>query len=379
MVCAACLRAELEPVREKLAHARGRLPSLKARCREAFKASEAANASRRDLELATAETQRAESVLREVARFVCEERVRVAVERRRVLERTAALDAGNAELGKRCADFEAVRRAVFGDGGTRRRKLLECSPWRRAVDVFSLFPIKRVSASPSRRKSLRGIMTILGLPLPNVAIFPASLPRTVCRAALAAVAQLVASVAAALRVDLPHPLVPRLGTAEAAAVDEKPQASRRRYPLAPPEVQAPVRDHDTFATALQLLQNDVTHVCVKAGVPPADLWPAEAILLNLVELRDKARAELANSRTPYSRRPSFEDHQSGTDDDAHHDAASTHYSSSPRHVDDDTDDDVDDWIFLGKLPFLGFAPGLDIQQAPPPSPSSSKKPLPSSR
>ena len=41
---------------------------------------------------------------------------------------------------------------------------------------------------------------------------------------------------------------------------------------------------DDFAIALQLLQNDVITLCIRAGVPVSKLWPAEAIVLNLHEL-----------------------------------------------------------------------------------------------
>ena len=38
---------------------------------------------------------------------------------------------------------------------------------------------------------------------------------------------------------------------------------------------------DEFAIGLQLLQNDVVALCIRAGVPVAALWPAGAMLLNL--------------------------------------------------------------------------------------------------
>jgi len=41
---------------------------------------------------------------------------------------------------------------------------------------------------------------------------------------------------------------------------------------------------DSFAIALQLLQNDVIVLCIRAGVQVSKLWPAEAMLLNLHEL-----------------------------------------------------------------------------------------------
>ena len=43
-------------------------------------------------------------------------------------------------------------------------------------------------------------------------------------------------------------------------------------------------NQDEFAIALQLLQNNVMVLCIRAGVPVSKLWPAEAMLLNLNEL-----------------------------------------------------------------------------------------------
>ena len=62
-------------------------------------------------------------------------------------------------------------------------------------------------------------MTILGLPLPNSAsdgVIPEGTPDVVARAALAALAQLTAALAATLKVELPHPIIPRLPGSEAA-------------------------------------------------------------------------------------------------------------------------------------------------------------------
>lgn len=43
-------------------------------------------------------------------------------------------------------------------------------------------------------------------------------------------------------------------------------------------------NQDDFTIALQLLQNNVIVLCIRAGVPVSKLWPAEAMLLNLYEL-----------------------------------------------------------------------------------------------
>lgn len=51
-------------------------------------------------------------------------------------------------------------------------------------------------------------------------------------------------------------------------------------------------NEDHFAVALQLLQNDVIALCIRAGVPVTDLWPAEAVLLNLHALELFCRGEV---------------------------------------------------------------------------------------
>lgn len=48
-----------------------------------------------------------------------------------------------------------------------------------------------------------------------------------------------------------------------------------------------------FAIALQLLQNNVIVLCIRAGVPVAKLWPAEALLLNLYQLDQYCQQQIA--------------------------------------------------------------------------------------
>ena len=48
-----------------------------------------------------------------------------------------------------------------------------------------------------------------------------------------------------------------------------------------------------FAIALQLLQNDVIVLCIRAGVPVSKLWPAEALLLNLYQLDQYCQQQTA--------------------------------------------------------------------------------------
>jgi hypothetical protein len=49
---------------------------------------------------------------------------------------------------------------------------------------------------------------------------------------------------------------------------------------------------DQFSIALQLLQNNVVSLCVRAGVPVDRLWPAEAILLNLHALWEHCQTNI---------------------------------------------------------------------------------------
>ena len=232
--------------------------------------------------------------------------------------------------------------------------------------IFALFPIEFASPKPFRG-SLRGVMTIVGLPLPNALSAASQLPSAVFRAALAAVARLAASVALALDISLPHPLQTD-GRDGAAVVDDRPQPPRHRYALLPPRT----RDGaDDFATALHLLQNDVTRLCVEAGAPPDALWPAEALLLNLATLRDaasdRAAAEAAgrSGGAPTPRAP-------GTVDSRSIDAPRpTSFAPPPSPIEraasafsnatsqTSENDDADEWLMVGALPFAGLA---DTQQ-----------------
>ena len=101
---------------------------------------------------------------------------------------------------------------------------------------------------------------------------------------------------------LPHPVEPR-ATAEAAAVcDAEPPT--QRFLLHPsPSAETlgalratPMETGEAFAFALSLLQNDVAHLCLAAGVDLAEMWPAEALLCNLALLEafaDRRYREIA--------------------------------------------------------------------------------------
>jgi hypothetical protein len=73
----------------------------------------------------------------------------------------------------------------------------------------------------------------------------------------------------------------RICHASAAILAEDMSLQSSRYSLA-----AAVTSEDQYAIALQLLQNDIVILCIRAGVPVARLWPAQAVLLNLQALHE---------------------------------------------------------------------------------------------
>ena len=78
----------------------------------------------------------------------------------------------------------------------------------------------------------------------------------------------------------------RILHASAAILAEDTSANSSRYSLS-----AKVMAEDQYAIALQLLQDDVVVLCIRAGVPVAKLWPAQAILLNLQALFEFCREQ----------------------------------------------------------------------------------------
>ena len=73
----------------------------------------------------------------------------------------------------------------------------------------------------------------------------------------------------------------RIRHASAVILAEDLSSNSSRYSLS-----ALVTTQDQYATALQLLQNDVVILCIRAGVPVVKLWPAQAVLLNLQALSE---------------------------------------------------------------------------------------------
>ena len=123
--------------------------------------------------------------------------------------------------------------------------------------------------------------------------------------------------AASLDVSLTSPerIAQRVERASFACLRENDEAAAAEYALRPPrwrEEEGTVerardggdgaesanasRDEfraaeERFAVGMQLLQNDVAALCFRAGADPADLWPAESVLLNLDALRAYCRKE----------------------------------------------------------------------------------------
>jgi len=103
-------------------------------------------------------------------------------------------------------------------------------------------------------------------------------------------------------------LAARIRHAAAAVIWEGGDGTGGEYALIPPGwAGAPVRSSasslpdglspdDEFATGLQLLQNDVIALCIRAGVQISDMWPAEALLLNLDLLRIHLQKEHADEQ-----------------------------------------------------------------------------------
>jgi hypothetical protein len=79
-------------------------------------------------------------------------------------------------------------------------------------------------------------------------------------------------------------------TTTSAAVGVNTLTPTTRYALS-----AAAAASEEFAIALQLLQNNIVVLCIRAGVPVTALWPAEAVLLNLHALQVYCREQLTTS------------------------------------------------------------------------------------
>jgi hypothetical protein len=91
----------------------------------------------------------------------------------------------------------------------------------------------------------------------------------------------------------PEKVRQRLSHARAAILAEDQTKGSCSYALS-----GHVINEDEFAIALQLLQNDIIALCIRAGVPVAQLWPAEAVLLNLFALFEFCKSEVTRGSLP---------------------------------------------------------------------------------
>lgn len=80
----------------------------------------------------------------------------------------------------------------------------------------------------------------------------------------------------------------RLEHATAAILADDASAHSSKFALSAESMHS-----DDFAVALQLLQNNVIVLCIRAGVPVSKLWPAEAMLFNLKELDEFCQQQTA--------------------------------------------------------------------------------------
>lgn len=78
---------------------------------------------------------------------------------------------------------------------------------------------------------------------------------------------------------------------ESNILDGDPRNHPVKYELKPPLNGV---EDESYSTGLQLLQNDIIALAIRAGVPVAMLWPAEAMLLNLHSLYLFCQSQLSD-------------------------------------------------------------------------------------
>ena len=324
LLCGACVDAALAASRARLAQARRAEADWRAR-------AEAAPARPPEVDADAGAAGLAKTLLA-VAKRVHADRAELRTARAANDATRRRVAAARRRLARRRAELDALRSAI--QAPSARASLRATPRWATVAALFEAFPIVEISPRP-RRRSLRGVATICGLPLPSDArACREQLPPEVWRCALAAVARVVATAADELGVALPHPL--GVGRSALARVADGDAAAASRYALTPA---AP-----DFETALDLLRNDVTRLCVEGGVAPGDLGPAECMLPNLLALRAVARRRAAGA--PPAARP----HASSPQSD---DAAVPEEPSSPRERAASSAEE--DWHMVGDDPFATLA------------------------
>jgi Vacuolar sorting 38 and autophagy-related subunit 14 len=229
-----------------------------------------------------------------------------------------------------------------------------------AIQVFDMHKLQvgEEQSMSSRQRHARGIGKLGGLPLPHAGPeLYGVLPPQELSSALRLVASLTSTVAQCLGIVLPHPILLQRGKSKGGgdiietcvakpveAADSIVQPSTTlmssisslwtkkpatRAPNLLDDQMPPSMDRDTvaerlqharhavlaenesrnscsyvlsasnpdeFAIGLQLLQNDTVALCIRAGVLIEDLWPAEALLLNLQALFKYCQKQVKGGR-----------------------------------------------------------------------------------
>jgi len=197
-----------------------------------------------------------------------------------------------------------------------------------AATVLQMHRLQMVDL-PSRKKRLRGLAKIAGWPLPHSQDLYGVLPEL--KTALRAVASVTQVLSQCLAIRLPHPIVLQLGAAREDIVDEVTPKDKEESILwnnaaflnqpsstIPPSMDPlQVQQRIDFAqraliaedvggtqyplvgddVALQLLQNNIVALAIRAGVPIDTLWPAQAMLLNLYALQVYCLQQVQGTKT----------------------------------------------------------------------------------
>lgn len=175
------------------------------------------------------------------------------------------------------------------------------SLWRRGGGTSSTTPSPAAAAAGSESLLSRAARTVTGVgaSMSTPVVWKDDTTQRTARTISAS-----AAAASPLSTD-PRLVQQRLQHARWAVVAEDSSPQSSRYALAPAAsktttttstspaeagttISTATNDDEAeerFAIALQLLQDDLIVLCIRAGVPVDRLWPAEALLLNLHELQ----------------------------------------------------------------------------------------------
>ena len=283
LLCGACVDAVLAASRARLAQARRAEADWKAQ-------AEAAPARPPEVDADAVAAGLAKTLLA-VARRVHADRAQLRTARAANDATRRRVEAARRRLAKRRAELDALRSAI--QAPSARASLRATPRWATVAALFEAFPIVEISPRPKRR-SLRGVATICGLPLPERR---ARVPGAAAARGLALRARGRGARRRHGRGRAGRGAAAPAGrrSVALARVADGDAAAAARYALTPA---AP-----DFETALDLLRNDVTRLCVEAGVAPGvELFrPGGASLPNLLALRAVARRRAAGA--PPAARP----------------------------------------------------------------------------